>query len=101
MAKGVCLAAGLIFAGILSSPGPCWAWGDNWEAIRAAAKDIRGLEAGFIQEKHLPILAKPLVSEGRLLYQAPGALRWEYHAPVQNVLLMREGDAERYVLTGG
>jgi outer membrane lipoprotein-sorting protein len=75
----------------------CLAWADSWDGIRNAAKSVDSISADFVQEKHLPILAKPLISEGRLLYRRPDALRWEYTSPVKSVLLMHGGDARRFV----
>jgi hypothetical protein len=77
------------------------AWSSSWESIRAAAGDIQSVQAVFTQEKHLQILAKPLVSQGRLLFDAPDRLRWEYTAPLPSVLLMDAGSVQRFVQTGG
>ncbi len=89
---GRCLCAVLVMAA-----GLCIGWADTWESIRAAAGSVSSISADFVQEKHLPILAKPLISEGRLLYRRPDALRWEYTSPVKSVLLMHGGDARRFV----
>lgn len=75
----------------------CVGWADSWEAIRATAGTITSVQADFIQEKHLPILTKPLVSEGEFYYQTPRSLRWEYKRPVRSVLLMHDGRVKRYV----
>ncbi len=75
----------------------CLGWADTWEGIRAAAGKVDAISADFLQEKHLPILAKPLVSEGRLHYRRPDSLRWEYTSPVKSILFMHDGDARRFV----
>ena len=36
-------------------------WADSFEGIRAAAEKIHSLEADFVQEKHMRILARPLI----------------------------------------
>jgi outer membrane lipoprotein-sorting protein len=77
------------------------AWSSSWESIRAAADDIQSVQAVFTQEKHLEILAEPLVSRGRLLFAAPDKLRWEYEAPLPSVLLMDGDRVQRFVKTGG
>lgn len=59
--------------------------------------EIRSVQAGFRQEKHLPILARPLVSEGIFLFEAPGSLRWEYLVPLHTVLLMHGGVVKKFV----
>jgi outer membrane lipoprotein-sorting protein len=82
---------------LVMAAGLCLGWAETWEGIRAAAVNVDRISADFVQEKHLPILAKPLISEGRLLYRRPDALRWEYTSPVKSVLLMHDGEARRFV----
>jgi outer membrane lipoprotein-sorting protein len=72
-------------------------WADNWEQLREQAGQVETIRAGFIQEKHLRILTKPLVSKGIFYYQAPGSLRWEYESPVRSILLMHQGKIRRYI----
>jgi len=84
-------------AALVMAAGLCLGWADTWKNIHAAASRVDSISADFVQEKHLPILAKPLISEGRLFYRRPDALRWEYTSPVKSVLLMYGGDARRFV----
>jgi hypothetical protein len=72
-------------------------WADSWDAIRREAGQIRSVRARFVQRKHLPILAKPFVSEGRFYFQAPASVRWEYTKPVRSALLIHKGSAKRYI----
>jgi outer membrane lipoprotein-sorting protein len=74
----------------------CIGWADSWDAIRAT-EPVQSVRADFIQEKHLPILARPLVSKGRLLFQAPQSLRWEYQEPIRSILTMHAGKTRRFV----
>ena len=83
----VIVLAGLLFIG----------WADSWEQLREQAGQIETISAGFIQEKHLRILTKPLVSKGIFYYQAPRSLRWEYKSPVGSILLMHQGKIRRYI----
>jgi outer membrane lipoprotein carrier protein len=76
-------------------------WGDSWERIKSTAKDITSVQSEFTQKKHMEILTKPLVSKGKLYFQAPRSLRWEYLSPVNSVLLMHGGNVTRYVKKGG
>ncbi len=76
-------------------------WGDSWDQIRKTAKDITSVEAEFVQKKHMAILAKPLVSRGKLYFQIPRSLRWEYVTPVNSILLMHEGTVTRYIKKDG
>lgn len=72
-------------------------WADSFQGIRAAAGRIHSLEADFVQEKHMKILARPLIARGRFLYRSPASLRWEYHEPMQSVFLMHKGDVHRFL----
>jgi outer membrane lipoprotein-sorting protein len=62
---------------------------------------LRSIQADFIQEKNLKILARPLVSTGAFTFQAPQSLRWEYHTPIHSILLMHEGKITKFVERGG
>lgn len=77
------------------------AWADSWEGLREASVKITSLDARFVQRKTLPILAKPFVSNGRFIFQAPASLRWEYDDPVRSVLMMHGGAVKRYLKDGG
>ncbi|MBI4633651.1 MAG: outer membrane lipoprotein carrier protein LolA [Deltaproteobacteria bacterium] len=71
-------------------------WADTWEDIQRASSKITSVSARFSQEKHMQILAKPLISRGRFYFQTPDSVRWEYTAPVRSVLLMHKGKIKRY-----
>ena len=86
----------LLFSSVL-----CLGWADSWESIRAAGEKVEAVSAAFVQEKHLPILARPLVSRGRIAFRRPDALRWEYTVPVRSILLMTAGSVRRFVQTDG
>lgn len=79
--------AGLMFLG----------WSKDWDQLRKDAGQINTISADFIQEKHLQILSKPLISRGLFYYEAPGSLRWEYRSPIRSILLMHEGRVNRYI----
>jgi outer membrane lipoprotein-sorting protein len=83
-------------AGLLLALCFCTGWADTWDGIRAAADQVDSISAEFVQEKHLPILARPLISRGIFYFRKPGSLRWEYREPVRNVLLMHQGNLQRY-----
>lgn len=75
-------------------------WGSNWEELRSAAGSVSALSADFVQEKHMRILARPLISTGVFYFQSPASLRWEYRTPVRNILLMHDNQTERWIDTG-
>jgi len=74
-----------------------WAQGGDWDQIRAKAGDIQTINAQFVQEKHLEILIRPLISKGAFYFRAPGSLRWEYKSPIKSILLMHDGRVRRYI----
>jgi outer membrane lipoprotein-sorting protein len=75
--------------------------GGDLSEFREAAGKIKSLKADFIQEKHLKILNKPLVSRGRLFYRPPNYLRWEYTEPIKSVMLMRQDLVRMLLWRGG
>ncbi|MDR2548911.1 MAG: outer membrane lipoprotein carrier protein LolA [Desulfobulbus sp.] len=67
----------------------------------AASTRLRSVQADFTQEKHLKILARPLISQGTLAFQAPGSLRWEYLRPIHTVLLLHDGRIDKLIERDG
>ena len=62
---------------------------------------IQSIQADFTQEKHLKILARPIVSTGTFTFQAPQSLRWEYRTPVPSILLMHKGKVKKFIRQDG
>ena len=60
-------------------------------ALKEISRTIQSVKADFIQKRFLPILTKPLHSEGRFFFSTPGSLRWEYLSPLRSVML-KKGD---------
>ena len=81
------IVAGFMFVG----------WSKDWDQLRKDAGQINTIRADFIQEKHLQILSRPLISKGVFYYEAPRSLRWEYQSPIKSILLMHEGRVTRYI----
>jgi len=74
-------------------------WGSTWEELKSASGSIKSVAGEFVQEKHMKILAKPLISSGVFYFQTPASLRWEYREPLRNILLMDNDLMQRYVWT--
>jgi len=72
-------------------------WGQSWEEIRSGAGEIQSVQTDFIQEKHMKILAAPLISRGKLWFRMPDALRWEYTDPIHSALILYKGRSRRYI----
>lgn len=64
---------------------------------QAQPVQLRSVQADFIQEKHLKILARPIISTGSFTFQAPQSLRWEYRTPIRSILLMHGGKVRKFV----
>jgi Outer membrane lipoprotein-sorting protein len=62
---------------------------------------IRSVQADFTQEKHLKILARPLISQGTFVFQAPQSLRWEYLHPIHTVLMLHDGRITKLIKREG
>ena len=74
-----------------------WAQAGDWDQIRKEAGNIQTISAHFVQEKHLEILIKPLISKGAFYFSAPGSLRWEYFSPIKSILLMHNEKIRRFI----
>ncbi|MFA6499044.1 MAG: outer membrane lipoprotein carrier protein LolA [Desulfurivibrionaceae bacterium] len=62
---------------------------------------LRSVQADFLQEKHLKILARPIISTGTFTFQSPQSLRWEYRKPIPSILLMHAGKVKKFVERDG
>jgi hypothetical protein len=92
-------SAGL--AGALAGAGLALAAGSGAEPAAPSFDEVmahfarsRGVEAAFREEKSLPLLVEPLVSEGVLYYAPPGRLVRFTHSPEATSLLL-DGDRLR------
>jgi len=86
---------------ILASAGLCLGWADTWDDIKAASGKVTAIRAEFVQEKHMKILVRPLVSQGMFYFKAPRSLRWEYRSPIQSILLTHGGKTRRFIRKDG
>lgn len=74
----------------------CLGWADSLDGLKKAAGRLNSVSARFTQEKHMKILARPLVSKGRFYFQAPNSLRWEYLEPIRSILMVNQGEIKKY-----
>ncbi len=70
-------------------------------SLRDASRNIRSVKADFVQKRALPILTKPLVSEGMLFFSLPNSLRWEYISPLRSVMLQKGNKIQVYNFSDG
>ncbi len=62
---------------------------------------FQSVQADFVQEKHLKILTRPIVSMGTFTFQSPQSLRWEYRTPIQSLLLMHGSTIKKFLERDG
>jgi outer membrane lipoprotein-sorting protein len=70
-------------------------------SLKEASKNIRSLKGEFLQKRSLPILTKPLFSEGKLFFSMPDCLRWEYLTPLRSVMLRKGNNIQIYNFSDG
>jgi outer membrane lipoprotein carrier protein len=73
----------------------------DWNSLREAYAKIGSVKADFLQKRSLPILSKPLLSEGRFLFKVPDSLRWEYRSPLRTVMLQKGSSVRVYSFSEG
>jgi len=61
------------------------------QALHKVAIKTTALESDFTQIKHLDVLSEDIESTGKLLYKADNNLRWEYHAPLNYLIVLNQG----------
>jgi outer membrane lipoprotein-sorting protein len=88
----------LIIAGLLSSAAMA---SQDLASLKEASRNYQSVKADFFQKRVLPILTKPLLSEGRFCYDAPGSLRWEYLRPIRSVMLQKGDSFKLYQFSEG
>ena len=88
----------LATAGLLSATA---APSQDWTSLKEAFRNIRSVKADFLQKRHLKILTKPLLSEGKLFFYVPDSLRWEYLSPLRSVMLQKGSTVQIYTFFEG
>jgi len=94
----------LLFLMVLVTVSLFWAsvgFSQDWTSLKDSFRSIRSVKAGFIQKRSLPILTKPIISEGRFFFYAPGSLRWEYLSPLRSVMLQKGDTLKLYHFSEG
>jgi outer membrane lipoprotein-sorting protein len=89
--RPVALAVGLALLAAAAGAEPS---APSFEAVMDRFARSRGVEASFREEKSLPLLVEPLVSEGVLYYAPPGRMVRFTHSPEATSLLL-DGDRLR------
>ena len=58
------------------------------QALLEHSRTTTSLKADFVQEKHLKMLATPVVSTGIIRFKKPGQLRWQVDTPEPSVAVV-------------
>ncbi|MBW3565338.1 MAG: outer membrane lipoprotein carrier protein LolA [Acidobacteria bacterium] len=64
--------------------------------VDAKQKNVRAIEADFVQTKELDLLAEAGVSRGRFAYQEPNRVVWEYESPARVTMVIADGKMTTY-----
>jgi outer membrane lipoprotein-sorting protein len=81
---------GALAALFAASTGPAAAAADwGMEQLMQALAAVKESQAAFVERKHVAILEAPLVSRGRLIYQAPDRLEKHTLSPWRESLVLR------------
>ena len=51
------------------------------QQINTVASSMKSMQCDFVQTKHIKMLNEKMVSRGKMYYQQPNKLRWEYTSP--------------------
>lgn len=63
------------------------------DRITRVSGEIETLESSFVQRKTVAVLAETAESEGKMYYQKPSRMRWEYRQPESYYFVMNDGKA--------
>ena len=66
---------------------------DIIKEIVETGSSMKSLQCSFIQTRKMSIMSTEAVSEGRMHYQQPDKLRWEYVVPYKNVFVLNGTEA--------
>ena len=58
--------------------------------VQKTAQNTQTIVSDFIQTKHIFVLDNVIKSEGKLVFQAPDLVRWEYVKPYLNVAIFKD-----------
>ena len=61
--------------------------------INKAAAQLSSMQCEFVQTKHLKMLNKSMVSNGKMYYQKSNKLRWEYTTPYKYTFILNGSKA--------
>lgn len=76
--------------------------------IKSISNETKTIYSDFTEEKHLAILKKPQVSNGKFYYESDNKMRWEQNSPYEFIILInnktlriKDNGKEQKLGTGG
>jgi outer membrane lipoprotein-sorting protein len=69
--------------------------------LQRKMSSVNSVYLEFTQERVLKLFSEPLKSEGVMLIERPGKIRWETTAPYQTILLGDQNSVAQFELNGG
>ncbi|MCP8900127.1 outer membrane lipoprotein carrier protein LolA [Gilvimarinus xylanilyticus] len=102
---GLFFSLGCAAQGVLDYPVNSDAQRDRLESIAQAVRDSLPLGGDVRQEKHLSVLAEPIIGKGSFALSAEGTIDWQLHEPfavrykVNGEKIVRLVDGEQEVIT--
>jgi outer membrane lipoprotein carrier protein len=67
------------------------------KTLESAGRALKTMSANFVQTKVLVILDEKEELRGGVLLSVPGRLRWNYTAPQESAMLIKDGAFARYI----
>lgn len=62
------------------------------EKVTLESKKIKSIKTDFIQYKHMDFLSEDVKTSGKMFFQAPDLVRWEYTDPYQYSVVFKENE---------
>jgi len=59
--------------------------------IVKSSKNLKTIDADFVQEKNMSILTEPVTSKGHFYFKNNTMIRWEYKTPFQYIIVINNG----------
>lgn len=87
--------------GVAAGQNPVPALEDFLIRLEKRHSNTKTLAARFRQEKHFSFMDKPLISQGFILFESPGRIRFDITEPFQTTMLSDGKKIERYELVDG
>lgn len=65
-------------------------------SLESAGQALKTMQAGFVESRVSVLIHETQESRGTVFLQVPGRFRWDYKAPQESVMLVKDGSFARY-----